>query len=221
MRRVVVLGKKIKNIYSVDPKKTEVKDGNNGFKVVYTDKPCLVKQSEVKEWVEICSYEGEPRYNIAEAHPFSLYSSRMTNCLNISEDEVVTVKAEIFRADLNEIHIKTDKVVEEVDSGKESSEMILNDEVRAFNKMMITSNEKLKAYCDVHNLPYGDTDVIELFKIVFPNEKYEIVDGVMKVKKKGVEIYVSSARDTLDSLTSAINTISFCNNGSINIAKAD
>ena len=193
MRRVVVLGKKIENIYSVDSKKTEVKDDNNGFKIVYTDKPCLVKQSEVKEWVEICSYKGEPRYNIAEAHPFSLYSSRMTNCLNISEDEVVTVKAEIFRADLNEIHIRTDKVVEEVDFEKESSKMILSDEVRAFNEMMITSNDKLKSYCDIHKLSYGNTDAIELFKIVYPGEQYKIENGVMSVS--GQYVYVSSAND--------------------------
>lgn len=217
--RTVILGKKIENVYEVNHNWKTIDDGNSGVKTVYTGKPTLVMIPHIKEWTEICSYDGEPRYNSGSNYMFGTMFSK--NQINISEDETITVNKEIFRADLNEVHLETDKVLEEVDINKEVSEEILSEQIRAFNSMMITSNEKLKAYCDVHNLPYSDTDVIELFKIVFPDEKYEIVDGVMKVKKKGVEMYVSSARDTLDSLTSAINTISFCNNGSINIAKAD
>lgn len=217
--RTVILGKKIENVYEVNHNWKTIDDGNGGVKTVYTNKPTLVMTPHIKEWVEICSYDGEPRYNSNKGYIFSALAG--TYQMNISEDETVSVGKEIFRADLNEMHLETDKVLEEVDINKEASEEILSEQIRAFNSMMITSNEKLKAYCDVHNLAYEDTDVIELFKIVFPDEKYEIVDGIMKIKKKGVEIYVSSARDTLDSLTSAINTISFCNNGSINIAKAD
>lgn len=217
--RTVILGKKIENVYEVNHNWKTIDDGNGGVKTVYTGKPTLVMTPRIKEWTEICSYDGEPRYNSNKGYLFATW--RGVYQMNISEDEAVSVGKEIFRADLNEMHLETDKVLEEVDINKEASEEILSEQIRAFNSMMITSNEKLQAYCDVHNLAYEDTDVIELFKIVFPNEKYEIVDGVMKVKKKGVEIYVSSARDTLDSLTSAINTISFCNNGSINIAKAD
>ena len=142
--------------------------------------------------------------------------------MNISKDDTVSVRNDIFRADLNEVHLETDKVLEEVDINKEQSKEILAEQIRAFNSMMITSNEKLRAYCDVHNLAYEDTDAIELFKIVFPNEKYEIVDGVMKVKEgKYPEIHVTSSKDVWDSITSAIDTISVCNNGSINITKAD
>ena len=217
--KTVILGKKIENVYEVNHNWKTIDDGNGGVRTVYTSKPTLVMTPRIKEWAEICSYDGEPRYNSNKGYFFAALGGVYQ--INISEDEAVSVGKEIFRADLNEMHLETDKVLEEVDINKEESEEILSGQIRAFNSMMITSNDKLKTYCDVHNLAYEDTDVIELFKIVFPDEKYEIVDGVMKVKKKGVEIYVSSARDTLDSLTSAINTISFCNNGSINIAKAD
>ena len=141
--------------------------------------------------------------------------------MNISEDEAVSVGKEIFRADLNEMHLETDKVLEEVDINKEGSEEILSEQIRAFNSMMITSNEKLKAYCDVHNLAYEDTDAIELFKIIFPDKKYEIVDGVIKVQEvKYPEISITSAKYDWDSITSGVGTISMCNNGTINIAKA-
>lgn len=217
--RTVILGKKIENVYEVNHNWKTIDDGNGVVKTVYTGKPTLVMTPHIKEWAEICSYDGEPRYNSENNYVFGTMFSK--NQINISEDETVTVSKEIFRADLNKMHLETDKVLEEVDINKEASEEILSEQIRAFNSMMITSNEKLQAYCDVHNLAYEDTDVIELFKIVFPDEKYEIVDGVMKVKKKSVEMYVSSAKDAWDSITSGINTISFCNNGSINIAKAD
>ena len=211
--RTVILGKKIENVYEVNHNWKTIDDGNSGVKTVYTGKPTLVMTPHIKEWTEICSYDGEPRYNSNKSYFFASVGSNYQ--INISEDETVAIGKEIFRADLNEAHLETDKVLEEVDINKEESEEILAEQISAFNSMMITSNEKLKAYCDVHNLAYEDTDAIELFKIVFPDEKYEIVDGVMKVKKKSVEVYVSSARDTWDSLTSAVGTISMCNSGKI------
>lgn len=40
------------------------------------------------------------------------------------------------------------------------------------------------SYCDLHKLSYEDTDCIELFKLVFPDEEYVIVDGIMRAKDK-------------------------------------
>lgn len=197
--KTVILGKKIKNIYEVNNKWKTIDDGNGSFKTVYTDKPSLKMTPHIKEWTEICSYDGEPRYNSNKGHFLAVLGGVYQ--INISEDEAVSVDKEIFRADLNEMHLLTDKVLEEVDINKEESEEILSEQIRAFNSMMITSNEKLKAYCDVHNLAYEDTDVIELFKIVFPDEKYEIVDGVMKVREiKYPEIHITSASCALDKM---------------------
>jgi hypothetical protein len=204
--RTVILGKKIENVYEVNYNRKFIDGGNGKKRTVYTSKPTLVMTPRIKEWTEICSYDGEPRYNSGSNYIFGTMFSK--NQINISEDETVTVNKEIFRADLNEVHLETDKVLEEVDINKGESEEILAEQIRAFNSMMITSNEKLKAYCDIHNLAYEDTDVIELFKIVFPDEKYEIVDGVMKVQEvKYPEIRITSTKDVWDSITSGISTI--------------
>ena len=60
----------------------------------------------------------------------------------------------------------------------------LEAQIKAFNKMMIESNNRLMAYCDLHKLSYEDTDCIELFKLVFPDDEYMIENGVMKVSEK-------------------------------------
>lgn len=177
---VRLFGKKIENIYDVDYKSKEIKDDNGKTKTVYTDKPIITKDSKVKEWVELCSYDGEPRYNTALSwggykSPWSTYKE-----VNISENESVAIEKEIFRADLNEMHLHTDKVVETIDTKKEEACAVCEAQIKAFNKMMIESNEKLKAYCDLHKLSYEDTDCIELFKLVFPNEHYQIKDGKMR-----------------------------------------
>lgn len=147
------------------------------IKTVYIDKPLINKTRKVKKWTELCSYEGEPRYN-------SRIGWDLYNKINISENETVTIEEEIFRADLNEMHLHTNKVVEEKDINKEDALSILEAQIKAFNKMMIESNNKLMSYCDLHKLSYEDTDCIELFKLVFPNDEYVIEDGVMKVKEK-------------------------------------
>lgn len=190
--RTVILGKKIENYYDVDHKWTTVEGENGGSKTVYTAKPALIKTPKI-EWAEICSYEGEPRYNSKTSGAFGWSGIFCMRTINISKDETVTIEEEVFRADLNEMHLKTNKVIEEIDVDGQEARANLSEPIRAFNSMMITSNEKLKSYCDIHNLSYENTDAIELFGIVFPNEQYEIVNGVMKVKERHRLAYISSA----------------------------
>ena len=99
---------------------------------------------------------------------------------------MVSIEDEIFRADLNERHLHTNKIVEERDVDKEDAMSILDGQIKAFNKMMIESNDRLMTYCDLHKLSYEDTDCIELFKLVFPNDEYVIKDGVMKELKRNL-----------------------------------
>lgn len=214
--RTVILGKKIENLYGVNNNQKTIDDGNGVLKTIYTAKPTLNKVSTEKEWVEICSFDGAPRYNSECGNVFFAFNSK--HKINISENESVSIDNEIFRADLNELHLRTDKVVEEIDIDKWEADANLSEQIVAFNEAMITSNEKLKSYCDVHKLSYGHTDAIELFGIVFPDKKYEIIDGVMRVKeRKCPEITFTSSRNNLDWLMPVANTISVCNNGSINI----
>ena len=204
-----VFGKKIENVYEVDHKWKQIEDNDGEMKTVYTSKPEINRIRKVKEWFELCSYEGEPRYNSHTG--WVLY-----NNINISENETVTIEEEIFRADLNEMHLHTNKVVEEKDINKEDALSIIEAQIKAFNKMMIESNNKLMSYCDLHKLLYEDTDCIELFKLVFPDEEYVIEDGVIKVKEKpqitASPLYFdSSIAKTISidtSLLSPLNTIS-------------
>lgn len=184
-----LFGKIVENVYSVDCKQKLIKDCNGNSKTVYTDKPTVVKTTNVKEWSELCAYEGEPRYNYNGAGWF------VANCggMNISETETVNIEQEIFRADLNEAHLHTDKIVEEVDVDKEETLSTVNEHIKEFNKMMIESNHKLKTYCDLHKLSYEDTDCIELFHLLFPEDAYVIKDGAMKVKNKTVTMTTTTA----------------------------
>jgi hypothetical protein len=186
--RTVVLGKKIENKYEVFYNQNEIKDDNGNLKTVYTGKPFIEKTSKVKEWVELCSYNGEPRYN-----SFWSWNPITSKTLNISETERVYISEEIFRADLNEVHLYSNEVVEEIDVNKEEAIVICDEQIRAFNKMMIESNHKLKSYCDLHKLNYEDTDCIELFNLVFHGEEYVIEDGVMKVKEKAQSQLICSS----------------------------
>lgn len=181
--RTVLFGKKIQNIYEVDHKWKEIKDDNGEVKTVYTDKPEVTKKQEIKEWTELCSYKGEPRYN-PERSSSNIFGWISYHTVNVSKNESVIIEDEIFRADLNEVHLYTSKIIEEIDVNKEDSLFVCAQQIKAFNKMMIESNNKLMSYCDLHNLSYEDTDCIELFKLLFPDEEYVIVDGIMKVKDK-------------------------------------
>lgn len=53
---------------------------------------------------------------------------------------------------------------------------------------MIDSNEKMKNYCDLHNLNLGETDAIKLFKILYPDSEYVIEDGAIRVKENTIVV---------------------------------
>ena len=186
-----VFGKKIENVYDVIYNTKQVEDNDGKMKTVYTEKPQINKTRKVREWSELCSYEGEPRYNSVCFLGFGYHE------INISENETVKIENEIFRADLNEMHLRTNKIVEEKDVNKEDALSILDGKIKAFNKMMIESNDRLRAYCDLHKLSYEDTDCIELFKLVFPDDSYVIEDGVMKVKEKDKPKFTTSSLSSL------------------------
>lgn len=186
-----VKGKIIENTYDV---KVNVKDvGENGeVKFLYLAKPELIKQAEVIDWVDICEFSGQPYYN--SGFTFS-------KTINISEDEQVCVTKEVFRADLYELHLFTDKVVQELDKYKEKSELYFKEELANFNEQMIESNERLLSYCKLHKLDPRDTDAIELFKLVYNHSNYKITDGVI------LETYLIGTLDTLSTSISTSSTI--------------
>ena len=158
--RTVVFGKKIENWYRVDSKQQDIRRNDDMHELVFTGRPELLKESNYAAWT---IYTGD---------------------LYITETEIVHAQEEIFRADLNEVHVRTDKVMSDIDWYKEESEKDYAELIKIFNKQMIESNDKMKSYCDLHKLNYEETDCIELFKMVYPDDSWEIKDGKMQMVSK-------------------------------------
>ena len=178
----VVLGKVTENNYYVDTKTKTIVDDIGEEKIVYIGKPTLIQSPRIKEWKEICRFKGESKYN----RNYYQYEFVPSYCLNISENESVKIEKEIFRADLNELHLHSDKVLEEIDIDKEEIEQEHKIHIKAFNKMMIESNKSMKDYCDLHGLDYENADCETVFSLVFPEKECEIKDGRMICKSEPV-----------------------------------
>lgn len=168
-----VKGKVILNKYRVESNLKKIKKDNKS-ELVYTARPTLIKESNVIDWQDICKFNGEPYYN---KECFTVFGK---SAINISEDETVYINREVFRADLNELHVFTDKIVEESDVCKEKFEAKFKQELANFNEQMIESNDRLLSYCKLHKLNQRETDAIELFKLIYGHSNYQITDGVMK-----------------------------------------
>lgn len=170
-----ILGKCIERHYSVDTALEDIVDNNGNTVSVYRGKPRMVENVKEVGWKEICSYEGKPKYNRHSA--LMLFSPCDDMDVNISESETVHISSQIFRADLQEFHLKSDKVLSEVCRNKTESESLLNTHLRLFNHSMVTSNDELKAYCDEHSFVYEEVDALELFTTLFPGHSYKIHNG--------------------------------------------
>lgn len=166
-----VQGKVLKVTYSVE-KNAEKTEENGKTKYIFSAKPELKKKEEIMEWKDICSYTGLPHFDDPTG---------WSNTLHISEDECVCVNRSIFRADLREYHIQTGKVLDTVEVNKEESEAAYNAIIKTFNRVMIESNEKMMSYCKLHKLDPEETDSVELFHLVYPNEHYCINNGKMGI----------------------------------------
>lgn len=165
--KTVVFGKRIEKIYTIDNKTVTFTLRNGEIKTIYNDKPRMRCKEKLIEWVELLRYKGSPKYNSCGYRSF-----------NISENEEVHTDEEIFRADLNESHLLTDKIVSETNN-KEKVEQELAQHIRQFNKAMIESNDKMLSYCEIHKLSLEETDCVELFQLLYPGHSYQITDGKM------------------------------------------
>lgn len=177
--KTVVFGKIVEIRHEIDANVKAIKDENGKDVVVYEERPKKKIVETVTGYKEILRYDGEPRYNKGSV----LFGSFYYDSFNIGEDEVVNREKEVFRADLNEVHLYVDKVLEVKELYKDEIEEMYNVYIQDFNEQMILSDKCMKSYCDLHKLLYEETDAIELFKLVYPDEEYEIKDGKMTVRK--------------------------------------
>lgn len=192
--KTVVFGKIIEKRHEIDAKVKTVTDENGKQRIVYTAKPEKKIKEEVTGHKEILRYKGEPKYSDKQ---YSL-CSYANKTFNINADEEVRMEREIFRADLNEMHLYTNKVLEVNELYKDEIENVYDTYVKDFNEEMILSNDKMKSYCDLHKLVYEETDAIELFKMVYPGESYKIENGKMLVDYESLtKIYSPLFNDLL------------------------
>lgn len=188
--KTVVFGKIVEIRHEIDAKVKAIKDENGKDVVVYEERPKKKIVETVTGYKEILRYDGEPRYNKGPVSFGSFYY----DSFNISEDEVVAKEKEVFRADLNEVHLYVNKILEVEELYKDEIEEMYNVYIQDFNEQMILSNKCMKSYCDLHKLLYEETDATELFKLVYPDEEYEIKDGKMIVKKDLLTVMPSDIR---------------------------
>ena len=158
-----VMGRATETYWRVEPHTHIVGAGNDATRYVFDAKPEIFKDIIELDPVEICQYEGIPCASSSVyiiGYPYKR--------INIGDEEV-NVQKEAFYADLSEWKQFVDKVVSNVDYYKEEVELDYADLIAQYNEQMINEDEKLKAYCNLHHLNPGDTDVDELKKIVYGN----------------------------------------------------
>ena len=194
--KTIIFGKNIEEIYEVVPNYTEVKQGDGTFKKVFQEKPVLKKKFNEISPIPIVTYDGEFEKNMEPNSGLFTYPfSNNIGKINISETEAVNLEKVIFRADIQERHVFTDKVMNKEEFGREDAEQHYAYLMSEFNSQMIESNDRLKAYCNVNKLNPEETDVTELWKVVFGDVPYMINDG--KITEKICKVYITSGSTTL------------------------
>lgn len=167
-----VFGKEINKYYKVESKTKEI--NTNGIKEkFFIQRPELTVRIEEKRGKQLCEYKGEPKFN--------LFTGAMS--FYISENELVNVGSCKFRADLNEWHIITDKITSENEINKEEAKNELEELLCMYNEQIISSDERLTYYCNLHKLKPANTDCEELFDLVYPNCVFYIDDDTGKLEK--------------------------------------
>lgn len=189
--KTIVQGKKITNKWSVDTGK-EKRIINGEEREIFVKKPSLVKEEEI-EWVDICEYNAEPQHT-----GMSFFANQR---IYLSETEEVVVDREIFRADLGVWYQRADKILDEVDAGKEEAETELQTLVAEFNKTVIENDAEMLNYCKLHKLTPEETDADELYSLLHPDKKFKF-DRVQQtyrgVNLPSNDIYMASSEKTID-----------------------
>jgi hypothetical protein len=210
--KTIIQGKNLLTTYEVDHKWETIKNEKKEDITVFTGKPELVKKTEIVGWEDIKEFDENIELNKGTLGITSGGFYWTVGTINLTEDEVVSVVEKITRIDLGAYVLHTDKVLSEKELSKEDSEDTLKALVHEFNKQMIESNEGLLAYCNLLKLDPRETDVDELFKLVYPNKKYEIEKGKLLVKDRimyttwdDVKITTASNLATLTSTSQTYN----------------
>ena len=163
-----VMGRKTETWWVCEPHKhieSVAEDGSIKYK--FDCKPELKCDVVELDPVEVCQYDGNPlKSNVCK--PIGCLGAYEYPKININDEEVEVIK-ETFYCDLGEWKQFVDKVVENEDHDKEDAEAEYSEAIYEYNEQTINEDERMKAYCELHHLDPGETDVDELRKIVYGN----------------------------------------------------
>lgn len=166
--QTIIQGKEIETTYSVKTVRNE-----NG---VLIKKPELVKTSKVVRWNNLLNpIDGDIRLNNS---PVSFNSHF---CINISENETVSIEEEIYRADINKVMVHTDKVVREKEINKTEAENEFKKVMAEYNHSVIDNDSKMKAYCNVNKIDIDTVDIDDL-KRICGNEGSANMDSINAIE---------------------------------------
>jgi hypothetical protein len=145
--KTIIEGKNVKTIYEVKSHKNE--DG------AFTGKPEVVSKQELLGWTKIKTFD--------EAINFSF--------IKLDADTIVTLVEKSFRVDLGAFLMKIDTIVSNEEVGKEKSSKELICLLKEYNKQKINEDDKMVAYCKLHNLEPENVDYNLLKDILGSNKK--------------------------------------------------
>ena len=179
--RTIIQGKKVRTTYSVVNKAELIREEPGKKRVVFKAKPKLKDETKVVGWETIKEFDEEINLNIKKYVDYFL-DNRIGE-ISLSESEIVGVIEKIFRIDLGAYVLHLDKILNEEIVNELEAKAVLKSQLMLYNKTMIESNERLAAYCKINKLNPEETDVNDLFKIVYPDNSYSIVDGKLMVAR--------------------------------------
>ena len=145
-------------------------------KLIFDAKPEIKKNVVDCDSVVICEYDWSPVY--VSCCEYGIFIS----------GKFVTEQKREFHADIPEWRQYVDKVVKNVDYDMEETEAQYKELIRKYNTYVINGDEKLLAYCKLHNLDIKETDPDELKKILPSNQSV-----LPSVTIAGNGCYVSSS----------------------------
>lgn len=195
--KVEVYGRHVKHVYEVKTCQNEIEvDGKK--KLVFYAKPYLTYGLKY-EYEKIGEFDGDN--SLLGISNF--YGNKL-----LFGDANVLIDYRNFRLDTGILELGITKNLSETDENKEKSEIELNGYVKAFNREMISSNEHLRKYCDVHKLNIEETDVFSLWDAVYPENDFNIMNGEMvKVPNPGKDDFMITGIATKADVSSTIGTL--------------
>lgn len=139
---------------------------NKSGELIFDAKPEIKKDVVDCDSVVICEYDGSP-VSSPEYVTYWKYGVFI-------DGEFVDEQKREFHADIPEWRQYVDKVVRNVDYDMEETKAQYKELIRKYNAYVINGDEKLLAYCKLHNLDIKETDPDELKKI-FPSKTSDTI----------------------------------------------